>query len=142
MWSLQSYVNGVKIPPPPPPIYQIVRPLRNVILFDVTHDRTGAAQVYVHLVPEWGQWVNWGSGRGHGQLHWLQPGQEGAEMNSEETVKWTLNPSNAKTTTIQSTRMQRFLKNIETLSWWYSLDGSRLVLSDEYPCARFLVIYG
>ena len=36
-----------------------------------------------------------------------------------------INPSNAKTTFDQSTRMQRFLKNILSLSCWYSLG--------EYP---------
>ena len=35
-----------------------------------------------------------------------------------------LNPSKAKSTLVQSTRMQRFLKIIKTLSCWYSLDSS------------------
>ena len=52
-----------------------------------------------------------------------------------------INPSNAETTFVQSTRMQHFLKNIQTLSCWYSLDSSRLVLSDEYPYARVSVIF-
>ena len=42
-------------------------------------------------------------------------------------VVWTnyiVNPSNAEAT-FQSTRMQRFLKNIETLSCWYSFESSR-----------------
>ena len=29
------------------------------------------------------------------------------------------NPSNAEATFVQSIRMQRFLKNIQTLSFWY-----------------------
>ena len=37
------------------------------------------------------------------------------------------NPSNAQTTFVQSTRMQRFLKIIQTLSCWYSLDSSQWV---------------
>ena len=52
-----------------------------------------------------------------------------------------VNTSNAKATFIQSTRMQRFLKTIKTLSCWYSLDSSRGVLSDEYPCVRVLVTF-
>ena len=39
-------------------------------------------------------------------------------------------------TFIQSTRTQRFLKIIETLSCWYSLDSSHWVLLYEYPFAR------
>ena len=49
----------------------------------------------------------------------------------------TINPLNAKATLIHSTRAQRFLKTIQTLSSWYSLDSSSWALSDEYPCARF-----
>ena len=41
------------------------------------------------------------------------------------------NPSNAKATFVQNTRM---------LFCWYSLDSSRGVLSDEYPFARVSVI--
>ena len=48
----------------------------------------------------------------------------------------TLNPSNAETTFVQSTRTQRFLKTIQTLPCWYSLDSSHWLLSDEYPCAQ------
>ena len=47
-----------------------------------------------------------------------------------------INPSNAEATNVQSTRTQRFLKIIQTLSCWYSLDSSWWALSDEYPCAR------
>ena len=35
------------------------------------------------------------------------------------------NPFNAEATFYQSTAMQRFLKTIETLSCWYTLDSSR-----------------
>ena len=52
-----------------------------------------------------------------------------------------VNPSNAEATFVQSTRMQRFLKTILTLSCWYSLDSSHLVLSDEYPYTRVSVIF-
>ena len=51
-----------------------------------------------------------------------------------------INSSNAETTFVQSTRTQSFLKNIESLSCWYSLDSSRWVLSGEYPFARVSVI--
>ena len=51
------------------------------------------------------------------------------------------NPSNAEATFVQSTRTQIFLKTIQTLSCWYSLDSSRGVLSDEYPFARVSVIF-
>ena len=37
----------------------------------------------------------------------------------------TVNPFNAETTFVQSTRTQRFLKSIQTLSCWYSLESSR-----------------
>ena len=50
-------------------------------------------------------------------------------------MKININPSNAETTFIQSTRMQLFWKNIYTLSCCYSLDSSRWVRSDEYPYA-------
>ena len=46
--------------------------------------------------------------------------------------------SNAESTFLQSTRMERLLK---TLSCWYSLDSLRRVFSDEYPCARVLSHY-
>ena len=49
-------------------------------------------------------------------------------------------PSNAEATFVPTTRLQRFLKNICTLSCWYSLDSSHRVLSDEYPYARVSVI--
>ena len=52
-----------------------------------------------------------------------------------------INPSNAEATFVQSTRKQRFLKIILTLSCWYSLDSSLRVLSDEYPFARVSVIF-
>ena len=52
-----------------------------------------------------------------------------------------INPSNAEATYVQSTRMQCFLNTILTLSCWYSLDSSRWVLSDEYPFARFFVLF-
>ena len=44
-----------------------------------------------------------------------------------------LNPSNAEATFISSTKTQRSLKTILTLSCRYSLDSSHWVLSDEYP---------
>ena len=50
------------------------------------------------------------------------------------------NPFNAEATFLNITRKQRFLKNIWTLSCWYSLKSSHWVLSDEYPCARVSVI--
>ena len=46
------------------------------------------------------------------------------------------NPSNAEATFVQSTRMQTFLKSIQTLLCWYSLDSSHRVRSGEYPFAR------
>ena len=52
-----------------------------------------------------------------------------------------LNPSHAEATFVQSTRMQKSLKTIETLSCWYSLDSSWWVLSYEYPYARVSVIF-
>ena len=52
-----------------------------------------------------------------------------------------LNPSNAESTFVQSTQMQRFLKTIKTMSCWYSLESSRRALSDEYPFARVSVIF-
>ena len=51
------------------------------------------------------------------------------------------NPSNAKATFFQSKRMQIFLKTTVTLSYWYSLDISRRVLSDEYPFVRVSDIF-
>ena len=53
-----------------------------------------------------------------------------------------LKPSNAAVATlVQSTKMQRFLKIILTLSCWYSLDSSYWVLLNEYPYARVWVIF-
>ena len=58
------------------------------------------------------------------------------------SVIWDIfNPFIAEATFVQSTRMQRFLKNILTLSCWYSLESSCWVLSDEYPCARVPIIF-
>ena len=37
-------------------------------------------------------------------------------------------------------KAQLFLKTIQTLSCWYSLDSSCWALSDEYPCARVSII--
>ena len=37
----------------------------------------------------------------------------------------TINHSNAEASFVQRTRTQIFLKNIQTLSCWYSLDSSR-----------------
>ena len=52
-----------------------------------------------------------------------------------------VNPSNAEVSFIQITRTQIFSKTIETLSCWYSLEGSSRVLSYEYPFARVSVIF-
>ena len=49
---------------------------------------------------------------------------------------WFFNPSNAEATLAQNTRMQRILKTILTLSYWYPLESFRWILSDEYPGAR------
>ena len=49
-----------------------------------------------------------------------------------------LNLAYAEATFVQSTRIQRFLI---TLSCWYLLESSHLVLSDEYPYARVSVIF-
>ena len=55
---------------------------------------------------------------------------------------YLFSPSNAEATFVQSTiMMQRFLKTIETLSCCYSLESSRSVLSDKYPCATVSVIF-
>ena len=70
---------------------------------------------------------------------WCRVGLEEIMVSLE--IVDNLNPSNAKATFIQSTRMQRFLKTIETLSCWYSLESSHWVLSDEYPFARVSVIF-
>ena len=55
--------------------------------------------------------------------------------------QYPINPANAEATFVKSTRMQKSLKIIETLSCWYSLDSSWWVLSDEYPSARVSVIF-
>ena len=65
-----------------------------------------------------------------------------AELSS--ALRVGLNLYNAEATTctfIHSTREQRILKIIQTLSCWYSLNSSRSVLSDEYSCARVSVIF-
>ena len=53
----------------------------------------------------------------------------------------TVNLSNAEATLGQSTRAQRILKSIQTLSCWYSLESSRRELADKYPCARVWTIF-
>ena len=40
-------------------------------------------------------------------------------------LELSFNPSDAEATFIQSMKMQSFLKTIETLSCWYSLESSR-----------------
>ena len=50
-----------------------------------------------------------------------------------------MNPSNAEATFVQSTRMQQFLKNIETLSCWYALVSCRRELLNKYPFDRVSV---
>ena len=57
------------------------------------------------------------------------------------TYEVFFNPSNAMTIFIQYTRTQIFLKTIETLSCWYSLESSRRVLSYEYPFAQVSIIF-
>ena len=54
--------------------------------------------------------------------------------------KTTINPFTAKAAFVQRARMQ-WLKTIETLSCWYSLESSQWVLSDEYPFAMVSVIF-
>ena len=61
-------------------------------------------------------------------------------MDPGNNFRGTLNPSNTNTTFVQRIRTQRFLKTIQTLSCWYSLDSSRWELSDEYPWARISVV--
>ena len=53
----------------------------------------------------------------------------------------TINPSSAEATYVKSTRMQRFLKTIQTLPCWYSFESFRWVLSDEYQYARVSGIF-
>ena len=56
-------------------------------------------------------------------------------------IVWHYNTINADATFIQSTRTQSLLKIILTLSFWYSLDSSHRILSDEYPFARVSVLF-
>ena len=51
------------------------------------------------------------------------------------------NPSKDEATFVQSTRTQRFLKNILNVSCGYSSDSSHRGLSNEYPCAIVSVIF-
>ena len=44
---------------------------------------------------------------------------------SQKVPCCSLNPSNAEATFVQSTMMQRFMKNIRTLSCWYSWSAFR-----------------
>ena len=60
---------------------------------------------------------------------------------AEKVTENKIPNSNAKTTLVQSTQMQRFLKTILTLSCWYSLESSHWVLSDEYPISKVSVIF-
>ena len=62
-------------------------------------------------------------------------------LKNESKKDREINPSNAEPTFVKSTRTQKSLKIIETLSCWYSLDSSRGVLSDEYPFSRVSVIF-
>ena len=52
----------------------------------------------------------------------------------------TLNPSAAKVTFIQCTKKQKIMKIILTLSYWYSLESSYWVQSNEYTFATVSVI--
>ena len=61
------------------------------------------------------------------------PARDQTSQDFRMCVMFTISPSNAEATVIQSTLTQRFLKNDETLSCWYSLDSSHRVLSYEYP---------
>ena len=58
-------------------------------------------------------------------------------------ILWSFHryPFNAEATFLQSTKTQRFLKTLKTMSCWYSLDSIHWVLSDEYPLARVAVIF-
>ena len=51
------------------------------------------------------------------------------------------NPFHTEASLVQGRKMPKVLKTIETLSFWYSLESSRWVLSDEYPYARVSVIF-
>ena len=55
------------------------------------------------------------------------------------TATQQLNHFYAKAIFVRSTRMQRFLKTISTLSCWYILESSHWVLSDESQYARVSV---
>ena len=59
----------------------------------------------------------------------------------ERLLQVHLNPSNTKATFVQSTRMQRFLITIYTLSCWYSSDSSRRELLDKDSFARVSIIF-
>ena len=50
-----------------------------------------------------------------------------------------INPYNAELLNYLQSR--RFLKTVQTLSSWYSLESSCWVLSYEYPCARVSIIF-
>ena len=53
-----------------------------------------------------------------------------------------VNPYNAEATFVQNTRIQSYLKTTLILPCWHSLDTSfRLVISDEYACARVSAIF-
>ena len=62
------------------------------------------------------------------EKYWSEPE---ATTLSEIICQFALNPSCAEAILIQSTMMQIFLKTIQTLSHWYSLESSCWVLSDE-----------
>ena len=51
-----------------------------------------------------------------------------------------VNPFADEGTSMQCTKKQKIMKIILTLSYWYSLNSSCWVLSDEYPSARVSVI--
>ena len=59
----------------------------------------------------------------------------------KERVMCVITACNAEATIIQSTRTQRFLKIIETLSCWYTSESPRRVLSYEYPYAKVSEIF-
>ena len=54
---------------------------------------------------------------------------------------WPLSPFAAVVTFVQCSKKQNLMKIILTLSYWYSLESSCWVLSDEYPFAMVLVIF-
>ena len=56
-------------------------------------------------------------------------------------MQFIYNPSNAKASFVQSTRIHIFLKTILTLSCWYPLNSSHWVLSNEYPWVRVSDIF-